>query len=41
MPISAMQQSHKELETNIFSSIREGRPLTGRDGALTPFIKNC
>lgn len=30
---------YKELETNILSSIREGRPLTGRDGALTPFIK--
>ncbi|MDR2045536.1 MAG: IS256 family transposase, partial [Rickettsiales bacterium] len=27
---------YKELETNILSSIREGRPLTGR---LTPFIK--
>lgn len=31
---------YKELETNILSSIREGRPLTGRDRALTPFIKN-
>lgn len=30
---------YKELETNILSSIREGKPLTGRDGALTPFIK--
>lgn len=30
---------YKELETNILSSIREGRPLTGRDGALTPLIK--
>ncbi len=30
---------YKELETNILSSIREGRPLTERDGALTPFIK--
>ncbi len=30
---------YKELETNILSSIREGRLLTGRDGALTPFIK--
>ncbi|BET29083.1 hypothetical protein wCauATS_12850 [Wolbachia pipientis] len=30
---------YKELETNILSSIREGRPLMGRDGALTPFIK--
>ncbi len=30
---------YKELETNILSSIREGRPLTGRDGAFTPFIK--
>ncbi len=30
---------YKELEKNILSSIREGRPLTGRDGALTPFIK--
>ncbi|MDX5462545.1 MAG: transposase, partial [Wolbachia endosymbiont of Tetragnatha montana] len=30
---------YKELEANILSSIREGRPLTGRDGALTPFIK--
>lgn len=27
---------YKELETNILSSIREERPLTGR---LTPFIK--
>ncbi len=32
---------YKELEANILSSIREGRPLTGRDGALTPFIKSC
>ena len=32
---------YKELETNILSSIWEGRPLTGRDGALTPFIKNA
>nr|CAH7764494.1 unnamed protein product [Callosobruchus chinensis] len=30
---------YKELETNILSSIREGRPLTGKEGALTPFIK--
>lgn len=30
---------YKELEINIPSSIREGRPLTGRDGAFTPFIK--
>ncbi|OAM06406.1 MAG: transposase [Wolbachia endosymbiont of Dactylopius coccus] len=30
---------YKELETNILSSIREGRPLTERDGALTPFVK--
>lgn len=30
---------YKELETNILSSIREGKPLTGRGGALTPFIK--
>ncbi|GFQ79655.1 uncharacterized protein TNCT_330531 [Trichonephila clavata] len=30
---------YKELETNILSSIREGKPLTGRDGALTPLIK--
>jgi len=30
---------YKELETNILSSIREGRSLAGRDGALTPFIK--
>ncbi|APR98545.1 IS256 family transposase [Wolbachia endosymbiont of Folsomia candida] len=30
---------YKELEENILSSIREGRPLTGRDGALTPLIK--
>ncbi|WP_264330447.1 IS256 family transposase [Wolbachia endosymbiont (group B) of Erebia ligea] len=30
---------YKELETNILSSIREGKPLTGKDGALTPFIK--
>ncbi len=25
---------YKELEANILSSIREGRPLTGRDGAF-------
>jgi len=30
---------YQELESNILSSIREGRPLTGRDGALTPLIK--
>ena len=30
---------YKELETNILSSIREGKPLTGRDGALTSLIK--
>lgn len=30
---------YKELETNILSSIREGRPLTGRDGVLTPLVK--
>ncbi len=30
---------YKELEANILSSIREGRPLTGRDGAFTPLIK--
>lgn len=30
---------YKELETNILSSIREGRPLMGKDGALTPFVK--
>lgn len=30
---------YKELEKNILSSIREGRSLIGRDGALTPFIK--
>ena len=30
---------YEELESNILSSIREGRPLTGRDGALTPLIK--
>ncbi len=30
---------YKELETNILSSIREGRTLTERDGALTPFVK--
>ncbi len=26
--------NYKELETNILSSIREGRPLTGRDGTI-------
>ena len=31
--------NYRELEENILSSIREGRPLTGRDGALTPLIK--
>ncbi len=30
---------YKELEANILLSIREGRPLTGRDGAFTPLIK--
>ena len=30
---------YQELESDILSSIREGRPLTGRDGALTPLIK--
>ncbi len=30
---------YKELEANILSSIREGKPLMGRDGALTPFVK--
>ncbi|WP_264720174.1 IS256 family transposase [Wolbachia endosymbiont (group B) of Eucosma cana] len=30
---------YKELETNILSSIRESRPLMGKDGALTPFVK--
>ncbi|WP_264375829.1 IS256 family transposase [Wolbachia endosymbiont (group B) of Sphaerophoria taeniata] len=30
---------YKELESNILSSIREGRPLTGKEGALTPLIK--
>ncbi|MBD0391447.1 IS256 family transposase, partial [Wolbachia endosymbiont of Pentalonia nigronervosa] len=28
--------NYQELETNILSSIREGKPLTGREGALTP-----
>lgn len=31
--------NYQELETNILSSIREGKPLTGREGALTPLIK--
>ncbi len=30
---------YKELEENILSSIREGKPLTGKGGALTPLIK--
>lgn len=30
---------YKELESNILSSIREGRSLTGKGGALTPLIK--
>lgn len=30
---------YKELEENILSSIRLGKPLTGKDGALTPLIK--
>jgi len=30
---------YKELGANILSSIMEDRPLTGRDGALTPLIK--
>ncbi len=31
---------YKELETILsWSSIREGRPLMGKDGALTPFVK--
>ncbi len=29
---------YKELENNILSSIREGRSLTGKGGALTPLI---
>lgn len=30
---------YKELEENILSSIRLGKPLTGKGGALTPLIK--
>ncbi|RDD34553.1 Transposase [Wolbachia endosymbiont of Cylisticus convexus] len=30
---------YKELESNILSSIREGRALTGKNGALMPLIK--
>ena len=30
---------YKELETNILSSIREGRPLTGRDGDINTVYK--
>ncbi|AXI24031.1 Mutator family [Cardinium endosymbiont of Sogatella furcifera] len=30
---------YKFLEANILSSIRLGKPLTGKDGALTPLIK--
>lgn len=30
---------YKELEEDILSSIRFGKPLTGKDGALTPLIK--
>jgi transposase-like protein len=30
---------YKELEENILSSIREGRSLIGKGGALTPLIK--
>lgn len=30
---------YKSLEANILSSIRLGKPLTGKDGALTPLIK--
>ena len=30
---------YKELEGNILSSIRLGKPLTGKGGALTPLIK--
>ncbi|BDG76681.1 MULTISPECIES: hypothetical protein [Wolbachia] len=26
--------NYQELESNILSSIREGRPLTGRDGTI-------
>lgn len=31
--------NYKELEENILSSIRLGKPLTGKGGALTPLIK--
>ncbi|MGI2299188.1 IS256 family transposase, partial [Candidatus Cardinium hertigii] len=30
---------YKDLEENILSSIRLGKPLTGKGGALTPLIK--
>ncbi|MGI2299140.1 IS256 family transposase, partial [Candidatus Cardinium hertigii] len=30
---------YKDLEENILSSIRLGKPLTGKGGSLTPLIK--